>query len=139
MANIGEDLRAIRRELRAIKAQNLVTEPADVTGVTPATASISGVPANDSEAKNYNVIITWTPSNTSDITPLTNCWLTDISVPSNDFGFDRSVLLPQEISAGVYLVVCPFIGVGITDTYSFGCRITSLVNGSVTMRMERGA
>lgn len=128
------EINALKVEMRGIKSQNLSTDAGLVIANTKATGSISGVPANDGQFRNYKVKITFTPSDTS-VQPMTNIWLSNVHVPTNDFGFDDSALLPVQTSPSTYEVICPFIGINISDTYSFGVTITSLVKG--TVKLER--
>ena len=130
---IDSTLRKLDAEIRAIASQNLSTDAGMVKVSAGADGSISGIPANDSQFRDYKVIITFTPSGTGGQTPMTNCWLYNLHVPANDWGFDNSALIPVQTSPTTYEIICPFIGINISDTFSFSAHISGLSAGTVRL------
>lgn len=116
-------------EMRAIKAQGLVTDPRDAVVSTSLNATISGIVANDLN-ENHMGYVQFTPEDTS-LIPFIQVWLSNIHVPDNDFGVDAGYLMPVKANPGYFYIVCPFISYNTTDTYSFDVHVTSLIPGSI--------
>lgn len=116
-------------EMRAIKAQGLITNPKDALVATSLNATISGVPANDLQQDHFGTV-TFSPEDTS-VIPFIQVWLSNIHVPDNDFGVDEGYLVPIKVNPAYFYIVCPFISYNTTDTYSFDVHVTSLVPGTL--------
>ena len=125
--DINQLLKQQISEMRAIKAQGLVTDPKDAVVATSLNATISGIVANDLEGFHAGYV-QFIPDDLS-IVPFIQVWLSNIHVPANDFGVDAGYLMPIKYNPSNFYILCPFIGINITDTYSFDVHVTSLVPG----------
>ena len=122
-------VKALESEMRAMKAQNLVTDPRDAVVSYPLNATASGVRAND-PSMDHGVLVEFVPDDEySTIPPVINLWLQDIHVPANDFGINEGYLTVARYNPTNYYVRCPFIAYSTTDTYSMRIHCTALVPG----------
>lgn len=122
-------VKSLESEMRAMKAQNLVTDPRDAVVSYPLNATASGVRAND-PSMDHAVLVEFVPDDEySAIPPVINLWLHDIHVPANDFGINEGYLTVVRYNPTNYYVRCPFIAYSTTDTYSMRIHCTALVPG----------
>lgn len=122
-------VKSLESEMRAMKAQNLVTDPRDAVVSYPLNATASGVRAND-PSMDHAVLVEFVPDDEySAIPPVINLWLQDIHVPANDFGINDGYLTVARYNPTNYYVRCPFIAYSTTDTYSMRIHCTALVPG----------
>ena len=131
--NTSEKLvRQVWNETRAIAAQNLTTDPENAVISKPLNIHVGGVPANRLDV-NVSVAIDFSRDTTQapNFSPA-QIWLSNIHVPANDVGVDAGWLSLVEWLPGRYYVFCPFIGVNVTDTYSFDVHCSALVPGTLT-------
>lgn len=122
-------MKSLESEIRALKAQNLVTDPRDAVVSYPLNITASGVRANDS-SMDHAVLVEFIPNDESSmVPPVINLWLQDVHVPANDYGINEGYLTVARYNPFNYYVRCPFIAYSITDTYSMRIHCTALVPG----------
>ena len=126
---IERHVKDLEAELRALKCQNLVTDPKDAVVATSVNAHVGGIPANDLN-RDHNALIEFVPDDeTSTVPPVINIWLRNIHVPGNDYGINEGYLTPVRYNPTSYYVRCPFIAYNTTDTYSMDVHCSALVPG----------
>lgn len=129
MNNASSLIKSLESEIRALKAQNLVTDPRDAVISYPLNATASGVRANDSST-DHAVLVEFIPDDESSmVPPVINVWLQDVHVPANDYGIDEGYLAVAKYNPFNFYITCPFIAYSITDTYSMRIHCTALVPG----------
>ena len=129
MDNASSLIKALEGEIRALKSQNLVTDPRDAVVSYPLNITASGVRAND-PACDHAVLVEFIPDDeNSTVPPVVNLWLQDVHVPANDYGINEGYLTVAKYNPFNYYVRCPFIAYSITDTYSMRIHCTALVPG----------
>lgn len=129
MNNASALIKALESEIRALKAQNLVTDPRDAVVSYPLNITASGVRANDS-SMDHAVLVEFIPDDeNSTVPPVINLWLQDVHVPANDYGINEGYLTVAKYNPFNYYVRCPFIAYSTTDTYSMRIHCTALVPG----------
>lgn len=129
MNNASALIKALESEIRALKAQNLITDPRDAVVSYPLNITASGVRANDS-SMDHAVLVEFIPDDeNSTVPPVINLWLQDVHVPANDYGINEGYLTVARYNPFNYYVRCPFIAYSITDTYSMRIHCTALVPG----------
>lgn len=129
MDNASSLIKSLESEIRALKAQNLVTDPRDAVVSYPLNITASGVRAND-PSMDHAVLVEFIPDDeNSTVPPVINLWLQDVHVPANDYGIDEGYLTVAKYNPFNYYVRCPFIAYSITDTYSMRIHCTALVPG----------
>ena len=122
-------VKALESEIRALKAQNLVTDPRDAVVSYPLNATASGVRAND-PSMDHAVLVEFIPDDESSmVPPVINVWLQDVHVPANDYGINEGYLAVAKYNPFNFYITCPFIAYSITDTYSMRIHCTALVPG----------
>lgn len=122
-------MKSLESEIRALKAQNLVTDPRDAVVSYPLNITASGVRANDS-SMDHAVLVEFIPDDeNSTVPPVINMWLQDVHVPANDYGINEGYLTVARYNPFNYYVRCPFITYSTTDTYSMRIHCTALVPG----------
>lgn len=123
-------MKSLESEIRALKAQNLVTDPRDAVVSYPLNITASGVRANDSST-DHAVLVEFIPDNYeyATVPPVINMWLQDVHVPANDYGINEGYLIVAKYNPFNYYVRCPFIAYSITDTYSMRIHCSALVPG----------
>ena len=122
-------IKALESEIRALKAQNLITDPRDAVVSYPLNIAVSGVRAND-PSKDHAVLVEFIPDDESSmVPPVINVWLQDVHVPANDYGINEGYLAVAKYNPFNFYVTCPFIAYSITDTYSMRIHCTALVPG----------
>lgn len=129
MNNASSLIKSLESEIRALKAQNLVTDPRDAVVSYPLNITASGVRAND-PSMDHAVLVEFIPNDESSmVPPVINLWLQDVHVPANDYGINEGYLTVAKYNPFNYYVRCPFIAYSITDTYSMRIHCTALVPG----------
>lgn len=129
MNNASALIKALESEIRALKAQNLVTDPRDAVVSYPLNITASGVRANDS-SMDHAVLVEFIPDDeNSTVPPVINLWLQDVHVPANDYGINEGYLTVARYNPFNYYVRCPFIAYSTTDTYSMRIHCSALVPG----------
>lgn len=129
MNNASALIKALESEIRALKAQNLITDPRDAVVSYPLNITASGVRAND-PSMDHAVLVEFTPDDESSmVPPVINLWLQDVHVPANDYGINEGYLTVARYNPFNYYVRCPFIAYSTTDTYSMRIHCTALVPG----------
>ena len=129
MNNASALIKALESEIRALKAQNLATDPRDAVISYPLNITASGVRANDS-SKDHAVLVEFIPDDeSSHVPPVINVWLQDVHVPANDYGINEGYLAVAKYNPFTFYVTCPFIAYSITDTYSMHIHCSALVPG----------
>ena len=122
-------IKALESEIRALKAQNLVTDPRNAVISYPLNATASGVRAND-PSMDHAVLVEFIPDDESSmVPPVINLWLQDVHVPANDYGINEGYLAVAKYNPFNFYITCPFIAYSITDTYSMRIHCTALVPG----------
>lgn len=122
-------IKALESEIRALKAQNLITDPRDAVVSYPLNIAVSGVRAND-PSKDHAVLVEFIPDDESSmVPPVINVWLQDVHVPANDYGINEGYLAVAKYNPFNFYITCPFIAYSITDTYSMRIHCTALVPG----------
>lgn len=132
--NIASLLKDLESEMRALKAQNLVTDPKDAVVSYPLNATASGVVAND-PSMDHAVLVEFVPDEYSTIPPVINLWLQDVHVPANDYGYNEGYLTVTRYNPTNYYIRCPFITYATTDTYSMKIHCTALVPGHLEVNV----
>lgn len=129
MNNASALIKALESEIRALKAQNLITDPRDAVVSYPLNITASGVRANDS-SMDHAVLVEFIPDDeNSTVPPVINLWLLDVHVPANDYGINEGYLTVARYNPFNYYVRCPFIAYSTTDTYSMRIHCSALVPG----------
>ena len=129
MNNASALIKNLESEIRALKAQNLATDPRDAVVSYPLNITASGVRAND-PSKAHAVLVEFIPDDESSmVPPVINVWLQDVHVPANDYGINEGYLAVAKYNPFNFYVTCPFIAYSITDTYSMRIHCTALVPG----------
>lgn len=129
MNNASALIKALESEIRALKAQNLATDPRDAVISYPLNITARGVRAND-PSMDHAVLVEFIPDDESSmVPPVINVWLQDVHVPANDYGVNEGYLTVAKYNPFNYYVRCPFIAYSITDTYSMRIHCTALVPG----------
>ena len=129
-------IKALESEIRALKAQNLVTDPRNAVISYPLNATASGVRAND-PSMDHAVLVEFIPDDESSmVPPVINVWLQDVHVPANDYGINEGYLAVAKYNPFNFYVTCPFIAYSITDTYSMRIHCTALVPGHLEVSIS---
>ena len=127
--NASSLIKSLESEIRALKSQNLVTDPRDAVVSYPLNITASGVRANDPEM-DHAVLVEFIPDDeNSTVPPVVNLWLQDVHVPANVYGINEGYLTVAKYNPINYYVRCPFIAYSITDTYSMRIHCSALVPG----------
>lgn len=129
---ITDGLEQARREMRAIKAQGLTTDPRDAVVSYSFNATVQGIQANDINSDHGATFIfdaDGIKDGTMTVPPMMNVWISSAHVPQNDFGIDEGSISLVRYNPTAFYVVCPFISVSTTDTYSISVHATALVPG----------
>ena len=122
-------IKALEGEIRALKAQNLVTDPRGAVISYPLNITASGVRAND-PSRDHAVLVEFIPDDESSmVPPVINVWLQDVHVPANDYGINEGYLAVAKYNPFNFYITCPFIAYSITDTYSMRIHCSALVPG----------
>ena len=122
-------IKNLESEIRALKAQNLITDPRDAVVSYPLNIAVSGVRAND-PSKDHAVLVEFIPDDESSmVPPVINVWLQDVHVPANGYGIDEGYLAVAKYNPFNFYVTCPFIAHSTTDTYSMRIHCSALVPG----------
>lgn len=122
-------IKNLESEIRALKAQNLATDPRDAVVSYPLNITASGVRAND-PSMDHAVLVEFIPDDESSmVPPVINVWLQNVHVPANDYGINEGYLTVAKYNPFNYYVRCPFIAYSITDTYSMRIHCSALVPG----------
>ena len=136
MNNASALIKALESEIRALKAQNLITDPRNAVISYPLNITASGVRAND-PAMDHAVLVEFIPDDESSmVPPVINVWLQDVHVPANDYGINEGYLTVAKYNPFNYYVRCPFIAYSITDTYSMRIHCTALVPGHLEVSIS---
>ena len=129
MNNASALIKSLESEIRALKAQNLITDPRDAVVSYPLNITASGVRAND-PSMDHAVLVEFVPDDESSmVPPVINVWLQDVHVPANDYGINEGYLAVAKYNPFNFYVTCPFIAYSITDTYSMRIHCSALVPG----------
>ena len=129
MDNASSLIKSLEGEIRALKAQNLITDPRDAVVSYPLNITASGVRAND-PSRDHAVVVEFIPDDESSmVPPVINVWLQDVHVPANDYGINEGYLAVAKYNPFTFDVTCPFIAYSITDTYSMRIHCSALVPG----------
>lgn len=126
--NASSLLKALESEMRALKSQNLVTDPKDAVVSYPLNATASGVRAND-PSMDHAVLVEFVPDEPTSVPPVINLWLRNVHVPANDYGYNEGYLTVAQYNPTNYYIRCPFITYNTSDTYSMGIHCSALVPG----------
>lgn len=132
--NAASLLKSLENEMRALKSQNLVTDPKDAVVSYPLNATASGVRAND-PSMDHAVLVEFVPDEASTVPPVINLWLQDVHVPANDYGYNEGYLTVTRYNPTNYCIRCPFITYATTDTYSMKIHCTALVPGRLEVNV----
>lgn len=129
MNDVSSLIKALESEIRALKAQNLITDPRDAVISYPLNITASGVRAND-PSMDHAVLVEFIPDDESSmVPPVINLWLQDVHVPANDYGINEGYLAVAKYNPFNFYITCPFIAYSITDTYSMRIHCSALVPG----------
>ena len=129
MNNASALIKNLESEIRALKAQNLITDPRDAVVSYPLNITASGVRAND-PSTDHAVLVEFIPDDESSmVPPVINVWLQNVHVPANDYGINEGYLTVAKYNPFNFYVRCPFIAYSMKDTYSMRIHCSALVPG----------
>ena len=120
----ANELRQIEQELRAMKAQQLVADPASAVNAYQYTQHWSWTGTN-SDITNISVI--FKADEAGDYTPYVSAWLENVSVPDTDYIYCEDWWVSLQRATLSWAIVLP----GVAGSYSGDVVVNSYVPGKL--------
>jgi len=120
----ANELRSIKEELRAMKAQQLVADPASAVNAYQYTQHWSWTGTN-SDITNISVI--FKADEAGDTTPYVSAWLENVSVPDTDYIYCEDWWVSLQRATLSWAIVLP----GVAGSYSGDVVVNSYVPGQL--------
>ena len=120
----ANELRQIEQELRAMKSQQLVADPASAVNAYQYTQHWSWT-GNNSDITNISVI--FKADEAGDTTPYVSAWLENVSVPDTDYIYCEDWWVSLQRATLSWAIVLP----GVAGSYSGDVVVNSYVPGQL--------
>lgn len=120
----ANDVREIQQELRGLKAQQLVADPATAVNAYQYRQHWSFNGNNDN---NVNISVTFKASDSTDGTPYTSAWLQNVSVPETDYVYCEDWWVALTRSAVGWTITLP----NVAGAFSGDVVVNSYVAGQI--------